>query len=79
MLREEIRSRIYFALSRFSPRLNEVTVKIGDVGTENSSQQLCRLSRNESIVVERMPVLRESDFGILSLACRIRDRTTLTG
>ena len=34
-----------FALSRFSPRIDEVTVKIGDVvGTRDSSQRLCRLS-----------------------------------
>jgi len=45
VLREEIRCRIYFSLSRFSPRIGEVTVKIGDVvGTGDSSRQVCRVS-----------------------------------
>ncbi len=43
--REDISSRVYFALSRFSPRIEQVTVQVGDVGTLRvSSQQLCRLS-----------------------------------
>ena len=42
---EDIRGRIYFALSRFSPHTEQVTVQIGDVGgTRGNSQQLCRLS-----------------------------------
>lgn len=43
--REDIRGRIYFALSRFSPHIEQVRVQVGDVGrTRGSSQQLCRLS-----------------------------------
>ena len=43
--RDDIRDRIYFALSRFSPRIEQVTVHIADVvGTPGSSQMLCRLS-----------------------------------
>jgi len=45
VMRDEIRSRIYSALSRFSPSIDEITVRIGDVvGTRGCSQQLCRLS-----------------------------------
>ena len=44
-MREDIRSRIWFALSPFGPRIEQVTVQIGVVGgTRGSSQQLCRLS-----------------------------------
>ncbi len=44
-MREGIRNRIYYALSRFGPRIDKVTVQIEDVGaTRESSQQLCRLS-----------------------------------
>lgn len=43
--RDDIRGRIYFALSRLSPRIEQVTARIGDVGgTHDSSKQLCRLS-----------------------------------
>ena len=43
--REDICGRIYFALSRFSPRIDEVTVQIGEVdGGRASTQWLCRLS-----------------------------------
>lgn len=43
--REDIRGRIYFALSRFSPHIDQVSVKVEDAGaTSGSSQQLCRLS-----------------------------------
>ena len=43
--REDIRSRIYSALSRFSPRIEQVTVQITDVDrASDSSQRLCRLS-----------------------------------
>ena len=42
--RKDIRGQIFFALSRFSPRIEQVTVRIGDAGgTCGSSQQLCRL------------------------------------
>ncbi len=45
VMRADIRGRIYFALSRFSPRIDEVTVQIGEVvEARGSSQQLCRLS-----------------------------------
>ena len=45
LMREDIRGRIYFALSRFSPPIDEVTVQIGKgVGARGSSQWLCRLS-----------------------------------
>ena len=45
LMREEIRGRIYFALSRFNPRIEKISVQIGDAGgTSGSSQQLCRLS-----------------------------------
>ncbi len=44
-IRENIRSRIYFALNRFGTLIEQVTVQIGDVdGTRGNSQQLCRLS-----------------------------------
>ena len=44
-MREDIRGQIFFALSRFSPRIEQVTVQIEDVdGTRGSSHQLCRLS-----------------------------------
>ena len=45
VMRKDIRGRIYFALSRFSPRIDEVTVQIADVvEARGSSQRLCRLS-----------------------------------
>ena len=45
VMREDIRGQIYFALSRFSPRINEVTVQIAEVVVaRGSSQRLCRLS-----------------------------------
>ena len=45
VMREDIRGRIHFALSRFSPRINEVTVQIAEVVVaRGSSQRLCRLS-----------------------------------
>ncbi len=45
VMREDIRGRIYFALSRFSPRIEQVTVQVGKVvGARVSSQRLCRLS-----------------------------------
>ena len=45
VLCEEILSRIYFFLIRFSPRIDEVTVKIGDVvamGAARDSSAGCR-------------------------------------
>jgi len=43
--REDVRGQIFFALSRFSPRIEQVAVQIGDVsGRRCNSQQLCRLS-----------------------------------
>ena len=51
VMRDEIRNRIYSALSRFSHSIDEITVRIGEtvrigdvVGTRGRSQQLCRLS-----------------------------------
>jgi len=44
-LREEVRGQVYFALSRYSPRIEQVTVRIGGVGgTLEARRQLCRLS-----------------------------------
>ena len=44
-VREEIRSRIYFALSRFSPHMEEVKAEFEELVIQNrKSQQLCRLS-----------------------------------
>ena len=44
-MRKDIHDRIYYSLSRFSPRIQKVTVRVGHVGgTRSSSQQLCRLS-----------------------------------
>ena len=56
-VREEIRDRIYFALSRFSPRIDHVAVRIDDsIGARGNSQQRCRLSlrmkRLESVSME---------------------------
>jgi hypothetical protein len=43
--REDIRGRMFFALSRFCPHIERVTVEIRDVDrTRGGSQQLCRLS-----------------------------------
>ena len=45
VIRADIRGRVHFALSRFSPRIDEVTVQIGEViEARGGSQQLCRLS-----------------------------------
>ncbi len=45
VMRKEIRDRIYFALRRFRPSVDEITVRIGDtVRARCSPQQLCRLS-----------------------------------
>ena len=42
---EDIRNRIHFALSRFSPRIEQVRVQITDVVRDTTSpQKLCRLS-----------------------------------
>ncbi len=42
---EDIRNRIYFGLSRFKPRIEQVRVQITDVVRDTtSSQKLCRLS-----------------------------------
>lgn len=42
---EAIRGQIFFALSRFGSRIEQVTVRIGDSGgTGRTSQSLCRLS-----------------------------------
>ncbi len=44
-LREEVRGQVYFALSRYSPRIEQVTVRVGGVGGMNGAQRrLCRLS-----------------------------------
>ena len=44
-MRKDVHDRIYYSLSRFSPRIQQVTVRVGHVGgTRSSSQQLCRLS-----------------------------------
>ena len=43
--REDILRRIYFALSRYSPRIDEVTVQIGElVAARAGTQRLFRLS-----------------------------------
>ena len=44
-MRQDIRGRMCFALSRFSPRIEQVAVQIGNVGgARGCAQQLCRLS-----------------------------------
>ncbi len=44
-LREEVRDQVYFALSRYTPRIEQVTVRIGGVGgVQGARRQLCRLS-----------------------------------
>ena len=44
-LRKDIRDRIYFAMSRYSPRIEAVTVRIEDVNEARSgSETLCRMS-----------------------------------
>ena len=44
-LRNEVRDQVYFALSRYSPRIEQVIVRIGGVGgTLEIRRQLCRLS-----------------------------------
>jgi ribosome-associated translation inhibitor RaiA len=44
-MREEIRAQVYFALSRYSPRVDQVAVRIGHVGgMRGDGRQLCRLS-----------------------------------
>ena len=45
VMREDVREIIFIVLRRFSPGIDEVTVKIGEaVGAHCSSQRLCRLS-----------------------------------
>ena len=45
VMRKDIRGRVHFALSRFSPRIDMVTVHIANVaGVHRRSQMLCRLS-----------------------------------
>ena len=44
-IREDVCERIYFTLSRFSPRIDNVAVHISEVAkTSNRLQWLCRLS-----------------------------------
>jgi ribosome-associated translation inhibitor RaiA len=46
-MREEVRGRIHFALSRYGPRIGQVTVQIADGGGPRGGSQrlwLCRLS-----------------------------------
>ena len=44
-LREAVRGQVYFALSRYSPRIEQVIVRVGGVGGMlEARRQLCRLS-----------------------------------
>jgi hypothetical protein len=44
-VREDIRGRIYFALSRYTPHIDRVAIQLADAdGTPGSSQKICRLS-----------------------------------
>ena len=43
--RAEIRDQVYFVLSRYSPRIDQVAVRVGGVGGMDGDQRrLCRLS-----------------------------------
>ena len=56
-LREHIERRVYFALSRFSPRISRVSVTVEDVngprgGIDKRCQILVKLDRMEELKVE---------------------------